>query len=244
MRPEKIQKLMARAGHGSRRACEQIIREGRVTVNGERVKLGLRANPEVDQILVDGKRLAAPQPLTYILLHKPRGVLCSARPQGGWPTVTELIRVPTRLFPVGRLDLESEGLVLITNDGELANRLTHPRFGHEKEYRVLLDQVPSEDQIRAWREGVTLPDFRRTAPAQVQVENPSDRWLRVILKEGMKRQIRDTARALGLQVKRLVRVRIGELTLGDLAPGNWRNLTDREIIRLRSEWRGSEWSRQ
>lgn len=235
MRPEKIQKLMARAGHGSRRACEEIIREGRVTVNGERVKLGLRANPEVDQILVDGKRLAAAQPLTYILLHKPRGVLCSARSQGGWPTVTELISVPARLYPVGRLDLESEGLVLLTNDGELANRLTHPRFGHEKEYRVLLDQVPSEDQIRAWREGVTLPESRRTAPAQVQVESPVGPWLQVILKEGMKRQIRDTARALGLQVRRLIRVRIDELTLGDLGPGNWRNLTDREIIRLRSE---------
>ncbi|MEK7682917.1 MAG: pseudouridine synthase [Chloroflexota bacterium] len=237
MIPAKLQKLMAQAGHGSRRACEQIVREGRVTVNGERAKLGLRADPAVDEILVDGNRLEAAEPLTYILLHKPRGVLSSARSQGGWPTVTELVEAPARVYPVGRLDLESEGLVLLTNDGELANRLTHPRFGHEKEYRVLLERVPSEDQIRIWREGVTLADLRRTAPARVELESGTgaDPWLRVVLNEGMKRQIRETALALGLQVKRVIRIRMGELSLGDLEPGNWRNLTDREIIRLRSE---------
>jgi len=232
----KLQKLMAQAGHGSRRACEQIIREGRVTVNGERATLGLRADPVVDLILVDGQRLQAAEPLTYILLHKPAGVLSSARSQGGWPTVTELVEAPVRVYPVGRLDLESEGLVLLTNDGELANRLTHPRWGHEKEYRVLLDQVPTDDQLRQWAEGLTLPDGRRTSPAQVWLEDKPNNgtWLRVVLTQGMKRQIRETAEFFGLKVKRLIRIRMGSLLLGDLGPGTWRDLTDREMILLQS----------
>ncbi|MGH2619290.1 MAG: pseudouridine synthase, partial [Anaerolineales bacterium] len=158
---------MAQSGHGSRRACEQIIREGRVTVNGERAILGQRGDPVADVILVDGTRLNPAEPLTYIVLHKPAGVLCSARSQGGWPIVTDLVEAPVRLYPVGRLDLDSEGLVLLTNDGELANHLTHPSWGHEKEYRVLLDLVPSENQLRQWSEGLTLPDSRRTGPAKV-----------------------------------------------------------------------------
>lgn len=227
---------MAQAGHGSRRACELIIREGRVTVNGERAIIGVRADPVADVILVDGHRLNPAQPLTYILLHKPAGVLCSARSQGGWPTVTELVEAPVRLYPVGRLDLDSEGLVLLTNDGELANRLTHPSWGHEKEYRVLLDQVPSEDQLRQWSEGLTLPDSRRTAPAKVWLEDKAIKgpWLRVVLTQGMKRQIRESAETLGLKVKRIIRIRIGTLLLGDLGSGTWRVLTDREMILLRS----------
>jgi len=227
---------MAQAGHGSRRACEEIIREGRVTVNGERAILGLRADPLADVILVDGQRLNPAEPLTYILLHKPAGVLCSARSQGGWPTVTELVDAPVRLYPVGRLDLDSEGLVLLTNDGALANRLTHPSWGHEKEYRVLLDRVPSEDQLRQWSEGLTLPDSRRTAPAKVWYEDDPGKgpWLRVVLTQGMKRQIRETAETLGLKVKRIIRIRIETLLLGDLGPGTWRDLTDREMILLGS----------
>lgn len=227
---------MAQAGHGSRRACEQIIREGRVTVNGERAIIGMRADPAADVILVDGHRLNPAQPLTYILLHKPAGVLCSARSQGGWPTVTELVEAPVRLYPVGRLDLDSEGLVLLTNDGELANRLTHPSWGHEKEYRVLLDQVPSEDQLRQWSEGLTLPDSRRTGLAKVWLEDKAIKgpWLRVVLTQGMKRQIRESAETLGLKVKRIIRIRIGTLLLGDLGSGTWRVLTDREMILLRS----------
>ncbi|HLE03032.1 MAG TPA: pseudouridine synthase [Anaerolineales bacterium] len=227
---------MAQAGHGSRRACEQIIREGRVTVNNQRAEIGLRADPQTDVILVDGHRLNPAQPLSYILFHKPVGVLCSTRSQGGWPTVTELVDSPVRLYPVGRLDLDSEGLVLLTNDGELANRLTHPSWGHEKEYRVLLDQVPSEDLLRRWCEGVTLADARRTGPARAWMEADSGNgpWLRVVLTQGMKRQIRETAEVLGLKVKRLIRIRMGTLGLGDLSPGTWRDLTDREMILLRS----------
>jgi 23S rRNA pseudouridine2605 synthase len=150
--------------------------------------------------------------------------------------VIELVESPVRLYPVGRLDLDSEGLVLLTNDGELANRLTHPSWGHEKEYRVLLDQVPSDDQLRLWSEGVDLPDARRTGPAQAWMEaDPGEGpWLRVVLTQGMKRQIRETAGALGLKVRRLIRVRMGTLRLGDLSPGTWRDLSDREMILLRS----------
>lgn len=213
-----------------------MIREGRVTVNSQRAEIGLRADPLTDLILVDGHRLSPAQPLSYILFHKPVGVLCSARSQGGWPTVIELVESPVRLYPVGRLDLDSEGLVLLTNDGELANRLTHPSWGHEKEYRVLLDQVPSEDQLRLWSEGVDLPDARRTGRAQAWMEpDPGEGpWLRVVLTQGMKRQIRETAGALGLKVRRLIRVRMGTLRLGDLRPGTWRDLSDREMILLRS----------
>ena len=227
---------MAQAGHGSRRACEEIIRQGRVTVNGERAVLGLRADPVADVILVDGHRLDPAQPLTYLLLHKPAGVLCSARSQGGWPTVTELVEAPVRLYPVGRLDLHSEGLVLLTNDGEFANRLAHPSWGHEKEYRVLLDRVPSEDQLREWSGGLSLPDSRRTGPATVWLEDTAVEgpWLRVVLTQGMKRQIRETAETLGLRVKRLIRIRMGALLLGDLEPGTWRELTDGEMILVRS----------
>ena len=227
---------MAQAGHGSRRACEEIIRQGRVTVNGERAVLGLRADPVADVILVDGHRLDPAQPLTYLLLHKPAGVLCSARSQGGWPTVTELVEAPVRLYPVGRLDLHSEGLVLLTNDGEFANRLAHPSWGHEKEYRVLLDRVPSEDQLREWSGGLSLPDSRQTGPATVWLEDTAVEgpWLRVVLTQGMKRQIRETAETLGLKVKRLIRIRMGALLLGDLEPGTWRELTDREMILVRS----------
>jgi 23S rRNA pseudouridine2605 synthase len=232
MGPEapKLQKAMAQAGYGSRRTCERMIREGRVRVNGERAKLGMRTNPSMDEIVVDGKPMRNPDPLVYVLLHKPAGVLSSLTSQGGWPTVIDLVEIETRVYPVDRLDLESEGLILLTNDGELTHALTHPSYAHEKEYRVLLDRIPSEDQLQSWREGVTIADRVRTSPAKVWVE---DRWLGVILRQGMKRQIRETARTLGLSVERLIRVRMANLLLDDLEPGAWRPLTNQEIEGLR-----------
>ncbi len=229
----KLQKVMAQAGYGSRRACERMIRAGLVRVNGERASLGVRVDPNLDEILIDGRPMRNPEPLTYIMLHKPNGVLSSATSQGGWPTVLDLVQTDQRVYPVGRLDLESEGLVLLTNDGVLAHTLTHPAFGHEKEYRVLLNKIPTKDQLRSWSDGVSIPEFGSTMPAKVQLEEPMGSWLRVVLKQGMKRQIRETARVLGLTVERLIRVRIASLELGSLGAGDWRLLEQSEIDELR-----------
>jgi 23S rRNA pseudouridine2605 synthase len=233
---ERLQKLMAQAGLGSRRACEELIVAGRVTVNGKSAVLGQKADPAVDRILVDGRPLKPGQALIYIALHKPRGVVTTADDEFGRPTVLDFIPPQARLFPVGRLDLDSEGLVLLTNDGDLANNLTHPRFGHEKEYRVLTSRQPDEKQLAAWRRGVVLEDGQRTAPAQVQVESTSGKgaWLRIILHEGRKRQIRETGSRIGLPVTRIIRMRIGALLLGKLKPGEWRYLTPSEIQALKS----------
>ena len=228
----KLQKAMAQAGYGSRRACERMIREGKVTVNGDRAHLGMRADPSVDAISVDGEPMRGPDPLIYVVLHKPPKVLTS---QGGWPTVIDLIDVDTRVYPVGRLDLESEGLILLTNDGELAHALTHPSFEHEKEYRVLLDKIPDENQLHSWREGVTIANLGKTAPAKVWVEDRLEPWIGVIIKQGMKRQIRETARTLGLKVVRIIHVRMANLELGELESGKWRLLTNHEIEDLRLE---------
>lgn len=234
-RSVKLQKLMAAAGYGARRKCEQMIREGRVTVNGVRVRLGERVVEGRDRIEVDGLPLRGLEPLTYLALHKPPGVLSSSRSQGGWPTVLDLVPSKVRLQPVGRLDLDSEGLVLLTNDGSLTHRLTHPRFGHEKEYRVMLDRIPDDAQLGRWRAGLQLQRGEDSGPAEVELESDSgEPWVRVVMREGKKRQIRETARLLDLQVKRLIRVRIATLELGDLPAGEWRDLQESEIIDLQS----------
>lgn len=237
MRAERLQKIMARAGVGSRRASEEMIREGRVTVNGREATLGTRADPLRDEIRVDGVRLPLPEDRIVIALHKPAGVVSSLRSQNGGPTVRDLVPLPQRLFPVGRLDLRSEGLILLTNDGELANRLAHPRYEHEKEYRVLLDRDPGDEDLEAWRKGVQLPDGRRTLPAKVWRERGADSspWIRVVLRQGLKRQIRLTARVLGLDVRRLVRVRFAGVDLGDLEAGEWRKIDPRLIALLRAD---------
>jgi 23S rRNA pseudouridine2605 synthase len=233
----RLQKVMARAGVGSRRASENLIRDGRVTVNGRQATLGMRADPAVDEIRVDGVRLPPPDDLIVVALNKPAGVVSSLRSQDGGPTVRDLVPLPQRLFPVGRLDMRSEGLILLTNDGGLANRLAHPRYEHEKEYRVLLDRVPDAEQLQAWQQGVVLPDGRPTLPAKVWMEGGSEAspWVRVVLRQGLKRQIRLTARTLGLKVRRLVRTRFAGVDLGDLEPGAWRKIDPRQIALLQSE---------
>ncbi len=235
MAEERLQKLMARAGFGSRRACEEIIREGRVRVNGRVAVLGQKADPERDEIRVDGRRLVFPREHTYIALYKPRGVLSDAGSRDPRRTVRELIPVEGHLYPVGRLDLQSEGLMLMTDDGELAHRLTHPRYGHEKEYRVLVARRPDEKQLKAWRHGVVLEDGVRTAPAEVRVVGLAGKgaWLQVILREGRKRQIRKVCARIGLPVVKLIRVRIATLRLGAMKPGQWRFLSPREVAALR-----------
>ncbi len=240
MPQERLNKILARAGIGSRRACDELIAQGRVTVNGRVAKLGDKADPEKDDIRVDGQRIQPPEPPVYIALYKPRWVLSTMKPdRSEHKTLLDLVPVPYRLFPVGRLDLESEGLMLLTNDGELANRLTHPRYGHEKEYRVLVAKRPDEKQLAAWRHGIVLSDGTRTRPAEVRVEETVGKgaWLRVILREGRKRQIREMAALTGLPVVRLIRVRIGPLRLHNLKPGEWRYLTEQEIAALKKSVR-------
>jgi len=219
---ERLQKILARAGLGSRRACDKLIAEGRVTVNGRLATLGIKVDP--------GRPIEAPEPLKYIALHKPRNVVSAAQPQDDRKTVRDLIAEPGTLYPVGRLDVDSEGLILLTNDGELANRLTHPRYGHEKEYKVLVASRPDARQL------VVLEDGYRTKPARVRMlaTHGKGAWLQVILKkEGRKRQIREMGRLTGLPVVRIIRVRIGTLRLGKLKPRQWRHLTPAEVAALK-----------
>jgi 23S rRNA pseudouridine2605 synthase len=234
---ERLQKILAQSGYGSRRACEDFISAGRVLVNGQIAHLGQKADSAVDKITVDGKPIVAAETLTYIALNKPRNVLSAVERERGddRQTVRDLIDVPEHVYPVGRLDFESEGLVLMTNDGELTNQLTHPRYGHEKEYKVLLAKRPDEDQLQAWRRGVVLEDGYKTAPAEVRFEGAHGKgaWVRVIMGEGRKRQIRETCKQLGLPVVRILRTRIGSLRLDNLKARQWRYLTMKEVEDLK-----------
>lgn len=231
---ERLQKAMAQAGVGSRRQCEDLIRAGRVLVNGRVAVLGTKVDAAMDDIRVDGERLRAVEPHVYVALYKPAGVLSSLRSQGGKPTVRELVPLEQRLYPVGRLDTESEGLILMMNNGEVAHRLTHPRYGHEKEYRVLLNRTPDASQLATWRRGVVLPDGKRTRKARIWLDDPQrdTAWVRIVMREGRKRQIRDVARSLGLSVRKLIRVRHGPIELGALKPGEFRFLSEKEIGKL------------
>jgi 23S rRNA pseudouridine2605 synthase len=234
---ERLQKILAQAGYGSRRSCEQYIEAGRVRVNGQVAKLGQKADVAKDKITLDGKPVATNVEYVYVALHKPRNVLSTVRAEPGdnRKTVSDLVDLPDRIYPVGRLDFDSEGLILMTNDGGLANKLTHPRYGHEKEYRVLLAHRPDDKQLQAWARGVVLEDGHRTAPAQVRFESTAGKgaWIRVIMGEGRKRQIREIGFLLGLPVVRIVRIRIGTLRLDNLKPRQWRYLTTQEVTELR-----------
>lgn len=234
---ERLQKILARAGYGSRRSCEELIASGRVRVNGQVATLGMKADPLEDRIDFDGNPIAAGEPLVYIALYKPRGVLSSVKAEDSRQTVRDLVPVPEQIYPVGRLDIDSEGLVLMTNDGDLTNRLTHPRYGHEKEYRVLVARHPDEEQLETWRRGVILEDGYQTSPAKVRLEKFKGKgaWLRVIMREGRKRQIREIGSRLGLPVVKIIRTRISSLQLGSLKPRQWRKLDPKEISTLKGK---------
>jgi 23S rRNA pseudouridine2605 synthase len=226
---ERLQKVLAAAGLGSRRACEILIEEERVTVNGEVAILGRRVDLETDRIEVDGLRVPVRPGLVTYLLNKPRGAVSTASDPQGRPTVVELVPAEPRIFPVGRLDTDTEGLLLLTNDGDLAHRLTHPSYGIEKEYLAEVEGVPKPGALRRLREGVELEDGR-TAPAKVAVLD--DRLLRLTIHEGRNRQIRRMCDLVGLRVVDLYRVRIGPLPLGELPEGRWRVLTPDERAAL------------
>lgn len=235
---ERLQKVIAQAGLASRRGAEEMIELGRVTVNGQRAEIGQKVDPSQDEIRIDGKLLPKQDRLYYYIVHKPRGVLSAAKadPQHpDLPIVTELVQTKTRLYPVGRLDINSEGLVLLTNDGELTNQITHPRYGHKKTYKVMIEGRIPERKLDIWRSGVNLPDGFRTAPCSVRVlqSGRESTWLRVVMSEGHKRQIREIGDALGYPVQRIIRTHIGPLEMGDLPPGKSRELSRPEVERLK-----------
>jgi 23S rRNA pseudouridine2605 synthase len=232
----RLQKILADAGVASRRAAERLITAGRVSVNGAMITtLGATADPASDEVCLDGKALTRRSGHIYVALNKPLGYVTTASDERGRPTALDLVRdVPARLFPVGRLDRDSEGLLLLTTDGALTEWLTHPRHEIEKEYMALVDQEPSPDALAALATGITL-DGRLTAPAGVRRldRTPTGVWLRLTLHEGRKRQVRRMCAAVGLQVRRLLRVRVGPVLLGDLRAGVHRPLTAAELQALR-----------
>lgn len=221
--------MLARLGFGSRRVCEELIADGRVTVNGEFAVLGRRVDVENDVVEVDGVVVGVKPDLVHYLLNKPRGVVTTASDPQGRPTVVSLVPAAPRVFPVGRLDADTEGLLLLTNDGELAHRLTHPSFGVEKEYLADVEGAPTPGVVRRLRNGIELEDGL-TAPAKVALVPPSG--LRIAIHEGRNRQVRRMCDAVGHPVRRLVRTRIGPLADRRLKPGEWRLLTLDEVRAL------------
>ena len=231
---ERLQKIMARAGYGSRRSCESLISAGLVKVNGRVAHLGQKADPARDKIEIDGKSIRFPE-FVYVMVNKPRGVISSTEDElrKGRKTVRDLVPLPGHLFPVGRLDKQSEGLMLLTNDGALTHRLTHPRYEHDKVYEVQIEGEISNDLIELWEAGLIL-DGRKTAPAGIQVtyRDRDSTILLITMREGRKRQIRRVAAKLGHPVISLIRRQIGPLELGNLESGGWRHLSSKEISML------------
>lgn len=226
---ERLQKVLARAGLGSRRVCEELIEDGRVRINGEDAVLGARLDVDSDVVEVDGVPLGVRPGLVYYLVNKPAGVVTTAEDTHGRPTVIELVPSEPRVHPVGRLDMDTEGLLLLTNDGTLTHRLTHPSFGVEKEYVAQVRGTPGRGALRRLREGVDLDDGP-TAPARAS--SPAPGMVKLVLHEGRNRQVRRMCDAVGHPVTRLVRTRIGSLRDTELAPGEWRELTTDEVRAL------------
>jgi 23S rRNA pseudouridine2605 synthase len=226
----RLNAYLARAGVASRRRADELIKAGRVRVNGKPGELNTVISPG-DLVEVDG-RPVSPQELAYVLLHKPAGVVTTARDPQGRPTVVDLVRHDARVVPVGRLDADTTGALLLTNDGQLAHRLAHPRYGVEKVYEVEIEGEPDEDSLRRLAEGIELDDGR-TAPARVRRLGRSR--LELVLHEGRKHQVKRMCAAVGHPVRRLHRSGYAGLTLSGLAPGEWRELTNREVRDLRKE---------
>ena len=230
---ERLQKVLARAGFGSRRAAEELIAAGRVTVDGVAARLGQRIDPRSMHVEVDGVPVSVRDDVVYYLLNKPRRVVTTARDPEGRTTAIDLVPTEPRVFPVGRLDYDTEGLLVLTNDGELAQLVTHPRHGIEKTYLAEVSGVPTRATVRALREGVTLDDGP-TAPARVRVvqQQGDNAALEIVLHEGRNRIVRRMCEAVGHPVRRLVRTRVGPITDRRLAPGAWRALRPREVRAL------------
>jgi 23S rRNA pseudouridine2605 synthase len=228
---ERLQRTLARAGLGSRRACEELIAAGKVEVNGTVATLGDKVDPEIDEVRVRGARISTDPAMRYLALHKPAGVTTTMRDPHARSDLRSLLpQDGTRVFPVGRLDRETEGLLLVTNDGELANRLTHPRHGVEKEYLAEVDGAPTERHLARLRRGVDLEDGPARPIAVRSVSRAGGRTaIRLVMGEGRKREVRRMLDAVGLPVRRLVRLRVGPVKLGRLRAGEIRDLTTDEV---------------
>lgn len=230
---QRIQKLLAAAGIGSRRACEQLIADGRVAVDGQIAELGAKADPEHSVITVDGERVHTNPTLSYLLLNKPPGVVTTANDPQGRPTVMDLVPPNPRVYPVGRLDRDTEGLLILTNDGELANRLAHPRYEVEKTYVVQVRGTPKKQALRALRQGVELEDGPARARSVRELGSAADKTLlEIVLAEGRKREVRRMFAAVDMPLERLARVKVGPLPLGEIAPGKFRPLNHAEVRAL------------
>ena len=232
----RLQKLIAGTGLASRRKAEEMISSGRVMVNGTIVtELGTKVDPGRDHVKVDGKHLSAPQPFVYLMLNKPKNVMSTLEDPGGRTTVKDYLRgVSVRVFPVGRLDFDSEGLMLLTNNGDLAQALLHPRYHVPKTYLIKVKGVLTDEEIRQLEHGVRLEDGM-TSPAQVKKVRKveANSWLEITIREGRKHQVKRMLESVGHPVIKLMRVRMGPLSLGNLEPGEFRFLTDREANVLR-----------
>ena len=226
---ERLQKVLARCGFGSRRVCEDLIEDERVTINGRTAILGARVDVATDIVSVDGVEIGIQPDFVYYLLNKPVGVVTTASDTHGRPVVTDLVPSEPRIHPVGRLDMDTEGLLLLTNDGRLTHRITHPSFGIDKEYLAHVQGVPSRGALRKLREGVELEDGP-TAPAVVSMPSPG--LLRLVIHEGRNRQVRRMCEAVGHPVLRLVRTRIASLADATLGPGEYRELSVDEVRQL------------
>ncbi len=232
---ERLQKILARAGIASRRASEELITSGRVTVNGTVItRLGTRVDPFEDSIKVDGRRIKGFERPVYLVLNKPKGVLTSMEDPEGRPTVAGLIkRSKERVFPVGRLDMQSEGLLILTNDGDLARNLMHPSRNVPKTYLVKVRGVPEANDLRRLENGIRL-DGRKTAPAEARIARPgANAWVQITISEGRKHQVRRMMDAVGHPVSKLRRIRLGGVSLGKLPVGEVRPLTEAEVARLK-----------
>jgi 23S rRNA pseudouridine2605 synthase len=245
MASERLQKVIARAGLASRRAAEQLVADGRVTVNGIRAELGASADPERDRIEVDGRPLGRASAPVHLAVHKPRGYLSSARDERGRRSVVALVDARgERLWPAGRLDVESEGLMILTNDGEWANRVLHPRYGTEREYAALVSPPPTRALLNRLLNGVALEDgparllaarFAAPPPEVDREREEMGTWIRIRIGEGRKREVRRLFDAVDSHVERLVRTRLGSLTLAGLREGQWRRLKPAEWAALAGE---------
>jgi 23S rRNA pseudouridine2605 synthase len=235
MTEERLQKILSKAGVSSRRAAEKMIAEGRISVNRFIVTgPGTKADPEKDEIRVDGKLVSLETERIYLMLHKPQGYVTTLSDPQGRPIVTDLLNgVAARVYPVGRLDYDSEGLLILTNDGEFAQRLQHPRYGIPKTYRVKVEGRLLKGELKALEKGIDLPDGR-FVPGGIQLEkaNPGSTWLTLTLTDGRNRVIRRAFDSIGHSVTRLIRVAVADITLASLREGAWRTITPREVQRL------------